>query len=172
MGECRTYEQFPLPMVAISVLVTLMIYAIGAWILAGHGPVVAAAYLFYCACFELWVMKQSCANCWYYGKVCGLGRGKVCAYLFPQGDPGMFSCRTITWPMLIPDMLIMLLPLLGGAILLFRSFTWSVASGMVLLLALTFGGNAFVRSQIACKYCKQREIGCPAEKLFSGPRAA
>jgi hypothetical protein len=24
-----------------------------------------------------------------------------------------------------------------------------------------------VRGQLACKYCKQRELGCPAEQLFS-----
>jgi hypothetical protein len=27
-------------------------------------------------------------------------------------------------------------------------------------------GNAVVRSQLACRYCRQREIGCPAQRLF------
>ena len=130
-----------------------------------------AAYLLYCALFELRVMKQSCVNCCYYGKVCGLGRGKISAHLFPREDPGIFARRNITWTTLIPDLLIMLLPLLGGAILLIRSFSWPTAAGMVLLAALSLGGNAFVRSRIACKYCKQREIGCPAEKLFGEAQA-
>jgi hypothetical protein len=32
---------------------------------------------------------------------------------------------------------------------------------------LTFIGNGLVRGSLACKYCKQREIGCPAEQLFN-----
>jgi len=36
-----------------------------------------------------------------------------------------------------------------------------------ILLVLSFGGNAFIRGSFACNYCKQKEIGCPAEKLFS-----
>lgn len=171
MGDIRTYENFPAPMVTVSVLVTISIYALGALVLAGHGPVVTAAYLLYCVLFELRVMKHSCVNCWYYGKVCAMGRGKISAYLFPRGDPGTFARMNITWTSLIPDILIMLLPLVGGVILLIRGFSWLVAAGMVLLAALSLGGNAFVRSRIACKYCKQREIGCPAEKLFGGAQA-
>jgi hypothetical protein len=42
---------------------------------------------------------------------------------------------------------------------------------MVLLAALSLGGNSFVRTRIVCKYCRQREIGCPAEKFFGGRQA-
>jgi hypothetical protein len=35
------------------------------------------------------------------------------------------------------------------------------------LLLLGFMGNALVRGQLACRYCKQREIGCPATQLFT-----
>jgi hypothetical protein len=171
MGEVRTYENFPAPMVAVSVLVAISIYALGALILAGHGPVIMAAYLLYCAFFELWVMKHSCVNCFYYGKVCAFGRGKISAYLFPQGNPELFACTNITWRTLIPDVLIMLLPLIGGAVLLVRSFSWILAAGMALLVTLSLSGNAFVRTRIACKYCRQREFGCPAEKFFGEMRA-
>ena len=37
--------------------------------------------------------------------------------------------------------------------------------GIVLLL-LGFFGNAIVRGKLACNYCKQKEIGFPAEQLF------
>ena len=171
MGEVRTYEDFPAQMVVVSVLVNISIYALGALILTGLGPVVAVVYLIYCAYFEVRVMRHNCVNCCYYGKVCALGRGKISAYLFPQGNPEIFARMNFTWTRLIPDILIMLLPLLGGFILLVRSFSWTVAAGMVLLMALSLGGSAFVRRQIACKYCKQWEIGCPAEKFFGGAQA-
>ena len=53
MGEIGTYENFPAPLVAVSVLVTSSIYALGAFILSGYGPVVTGAYLLYCAFFEV-----------------------------------------------------------------------------------------------------------------------
>jgi hypothetical protein len=171
MGEVRTYEDFPAPMVAISVLVTVSIYALGALILTGLGPVVAAVYLLYCAYFEVQVMRHSFVNCCYYGEICKLERGNISAYLFPQGNPEMFARMNFTWTTLILDILIILLPLLGWFILLVRSFSWTVAAGMVLLTALSLGGSAFVRRQIACKYCKQREIGCQTEKFSGGAQA-
>jgi hypothetical protein len=40
---------------------------------------------------------------------------------------------------------------------------------VVALIFLGFAGNAYVRSRLACRYCTQREIGCPAQKLFERP---
>jgi len=37
----------------------------------------------------------------------------------------------------------------------------------IILFFLFFGGTAMIRGNLVCKYCKQREIGCPAEKLFN-----
>jgi len=94
MGDFRTYENFPAPMVAVSVLVTISIYALGALILAGLGTVVTAGYLLYCALFELWVMKKSCVNCCYYGKVCRSGQGEDQRLPLPPGKPGCSAART------------------------------------------------------------------------------
>jgi hypothetical protein len=47
-----------------------------------------------------------------------------------------------------------------------RDFTWLVVVMLAILVVLSLGGNAVVRGSFACKYCKQRQIGCPAEKLF------
>jgi hypothetical protein len=32
---------------------------------------------------------------------------------------------------------------------------------------LSMGGNAMLRGSLACKYCKQKELGCKAEQLFN-----
>jgi hypothetical protein len=65
-------------------------------------------------------------------------------------------------------MLVLFLPLIAGIALMIRNFAWGMAVLLLALLLLSFGGNYLVRSQIACKYCKQRELGCPAEQLFGG----
>ncbi len=171
MAEIRTFENYPSRMVAISVLVTISVYALGTLVLSGLGPVIVTAYLLYCAAYEIWVMKYSCINCHYYGKLCGLGRGKISAWLFPKGNPEKFVGRTMTWKTLVPDLLIVLLPLLGGIVLLTRHLSWQLAVYMAMLVTISLGGNAFVRTRIACKYCTQRTIGCPAERFFGREEA-
>ena len=59
-----------------------------------------------------------------------------------------------------------MVPVLAGIILLIQGFDWTVLVLVIALLALGFPGNAFVRGHWACRFCKQREIGCPAERLF------
>ena len=56
---------------------------------------------------------------------------------------------------------------LVGIVLLIRDFSWLVLAMVILLLFLATLGNGVIRGSLACKYCKQREIGCPAEQLFA-----
>ncbi len=87
MKQTKTYEVFPLRIALLSSLVSLATYALGAYILASFGLPWLLLYLAYCLGVEFWVLKSSCVNCYYYGKVCGLGKGKLCAWILPRGDP-------------------------------------------------------------------------------------
>jgi hypothetical protein len=165
--ESKTYENFPAWIVFISSAVAISIYAVGVYIMTGFGILVSFFYILYCFWVETGVLKKSCVNCYYYGKVCGLGRGKLCSLLFKKGDPQEFIRREISWKDMLPDIMVSLFPLLGGIILLVRDFTWLIVVLMALLVILTFGGNALVRGSFACKYCKQKDLGCPAQKLFN-----
>ena len=167
MEESKTYEKFPVRMPLLSTLVALLIYASGAMILAGYGTGLAVLYVLYCAGVEIRVMKKGCVDCYYYGKSCGIGRGRLCSLLFKKGDPERFSRTKVTWAALLPDFLVSIFPLVGGVVLLMRDFSLRLAALLVILVLLTTAGNAAVRSLYACKYCKQRELGCSAEKLFS-----
>lgn len=166
MEESKTYENFPLWMPALASLITVSIYITGAMILAGFGIAISILYLLFCVGLEIRIMRRSCVNCYYYGKVCGIGKGRLAALLFKQGDAKKFAQDVISWTDLLPDFMVFLVPALGAAILMVRHFAWSIATLLVVLIVLAFGGNGAVRSSFACKYCKQRELGCPAEKLF------
>ena len=72
----------------------------------------------------------------------------------------------------MPDFLVSLIPLGVGIALLVRSFSWLVLLLLIVLLGLASAGTGFVRGQLACKYCRQRELGCPAEQLFSRTKHA
>lgn len=170
MESLKPYEDFPFSKVLFAVLVNASIYALGVVILSGFGNSMAALYLLYCCGIEIHVMKTSCVDCYYYGKWCAFGRGKVAPILFQQGDPMRFTSKCISWIELLPDMLVLLIPLIGGIALLIHGFSWIMAMMLAALSVLSFGGNYIVRSRIACKYCKQRELGCPAEQFFGKQR--
>jgi hypothetical protein len=167
MAEETCYDNFPLWMPLLAVILSLAIYGVGAYILAGFGLIFAVLYLLYCLWIELSVMRKSCVHCYYYGKTCGLGKGKLCSLFFKKGEPAKFTERQISWADLLPDFLVSVIPLVGGIILLVTDFSWLLVALVVLFVLLGFGGNALIRGSFACKYCKQREIGCPAEQLFS-----
>ena len=166
MDESPCYESFPLGVVVLTNLLSLAVYALGAWILAGWGIWVAIPYLLYCLLMEVTVMRRSCVKCYYYGKVCAFGKGKLCSLFFKPGDPQEFAERQISWVEIIPDFLVFIIPVVGGIALLIRDFSWVVLAMVAGLLLLSLGGNAFVRGTFACRYCKQKESGCPAAELF------
>lgn len=167
MEPTRSYDSFPTRLVAAAILVAVSIYALGAVILAGFGSIMLALYLLYCLGNEVHVMKMSCVDCYYYDKWCAFGRGKAAALFFKQGDPQRFAAKPMSRKDLLPDMLVVIFPLIGGTVLLIRDFSWGIAIALVLLMAFASGGNYVIRSKVACAGCKQRELGCPAEQFFS-----
>ncbi len=167
MEEFSTYERFPFSIVFLSNGLSISIYAIGLYILAQCGIWWAVLYLVYCGAFEIRLLRYHCVNCYYYGKVCAFGKGKLSSLLFQKGDPQKFAEKEVKWLDLVPDFLVLIFPLIGGIVLLVMDFNWIILILMVVLIALSMGGNAFIRGSYACKYCKQKELGCPAEKFFN-----
>jgi hypothetical protein len=160
-------NSYPLWIPALSILLSLAIYSLGAYILSGFGPLVVAIYILYCLWEEYRVISRSCPSCCYYGKLCGLGRGLISPLFFKKGDPKKFTDREISWKDLIPDMLILLIPLLGGIIYLFIRFNFLTLALMVVITVLAMPGTGFMRGCLICPNCQQRELGCPAEKFFA-----
>jgi hypothetical protein len=116
--ESRTYERFPPGIIVLSNAVALSINAIGVYILAGFGLWFALLFAVYCLWVELRILTRSCVNCYYYGEYCGLGRGKVCSWLFKRGDREKFAKDSISWWDIAPDFMVSIFPLVGGIILL------------------------------------------------------
>jgi len=167
MEQPKTYEKFPCWIMLISNFVSIAIYLIGAFIISKIGLIWLGLYLLYILGLEIRLMGRSCVNCYYYGKHCAFGKGKLSSLFFKKGNPNNFIKDKITWKDILPDFLVSIIPLIVGIILLMLNFDWLLLILIVLLAILTSAGNGFVRSSLACKYCKQGEIGCPAEQLFN-----
>ena len=167
MEDVQNYEKFPSWIPILSNIFGLSVYAIGIYLITGFGTLWAILYLIYCLWVEIEVVRKSCVDCYYYGKVCGMGKGKLCALLFKKGDPKRFVERELTWFDMLPDLMVFVFPILGGIILLVRDFNWVTVAMMTILVILFTAGNVFIRGSLVCRSCKQREIGCPAQKIFA-----
>jgi hypothetical protein len=166
MQDPCCHEHYPAVIVIISNLVSLLIYVIGAYILYRISLILAIVYVIFILILEFRLLGRHCVDCYYYGKTCAFGKGYLSSLLFPRGRPERFNQKKITWKDIVPDFLVFLIPVLAGILLLVQQFSWTVLCLIAALIFLGFFGNALVRGKLACRYCTQREIGCPAEKLF------
>lgn len=170
MNGSARYEDYPIWMVVLSNAFSLSIYAIGAYVLWNLSPFVSLLFLAYCAILEVRVLKHSCPGCYYYGRTCCFGKGRLCALLFEKGDPGSFIGKKVSWYDVLPDFLVTIIPIVGGAVLLVIDFSLILVALLLILLVLGFAGSAFIRGTYACRYCRQRDLGCPALSLFEKKR--
>jgi hypothetical protein len=164
--ELPTFESYPAWTIALSLGLSISIYALGSAIVVRLGWGFLAAYLLLLVNLEVHQLAKGCVHCVYYGRACFSGKGVVAAWLFKRGDPSRFASGEASWLSLLPDMLVVLIPLGIGLFLSMRRFDWVLLSLIVGLLILAFPGNGFVRGGLACCHCRQRELGCPAEELF------
>ena len=170
MGTVKRYKNYPIWVVILSNLVSLAIYGLGFVIIFRLGLILSIFYLIYILIFEYRLIRYHCINCFYWGKTCGFGKGRLSSWFFKKGDISRFCIKEMTLKDMIPDILISLIPLVIGITLLIAKFDFILLFTLLLILILTTIGNGFIRGTLTCKYCKQREIGCPADRLFSKER--
>jgi len=161
------FENYPPWIVFFSNLVSMAIYIIGSFIIYKIGFFYFTLYLIFILFLELRVIKGHCVDCYYYGKTCAFGKGKISGIFFKKGDSNRFCGQQMNWLDILPDFLVSLVPMAAGIIILINNFSWLILLLVIVLFILAFPGSGMIRSQLACKYCKQREIGCPAQKLFA-----
>jgi len=162
----KTYDNYPYSFVFGTTVLTLIIYAIGIYLIYVVEPIWAALYIIYIIALEIRLLKMGCVHCYYYGKRCAFGQGKLCALFFKKRDPKKFINKQIKMTDLIPDFFVTIVPLIAGIYLLINNFSWIILGLIIVLVILGFPVTGYIRGSVSCKYCKQREIGCPAEQMF------
>ncbi len=167
VAQIECYENYPLSIVFLSNAVSIAIYLIGGFLIFQLGLIWLFLYILFILLLEVRLLRRSCTNCYYYGNLCAFGKGRISAIFFEKGDAKRFTQDAITWKAILPDFLVFIIPLIVGIALLIMAFDLLILVLVVLLAILATIGNGYIRGSFACKYCRQREIGCPAEKLFS-----
>jgi hypothetical protein len=172
MKTDENFDRFPLWIILLSNIQSVLIYAAGFFILFHPTWWLAIVYLVFVLWLEYRIISKHCVNCYYWGKACGFGKGIVSGWFFKKGNPAHFCEKPMTWKDMIPDMLVSLIPILAGIVILILRFDWIILVAMLLIVVLTTIGNAYIRGSLTCKFCKQRELGCPAEELFDNKTSA
>lgn len=166
MKQQKCYENYPFWMVTISNIVSFSIYIIGGFLMYQIGLLWLLFYICYILFLEIKLLSSHCINCYYFGKTCFSGKGRISSLFFKRGEAIKFIDIKITWKDIVPDFLISVIPIIVGIVILINNFNWTILLLVILLFSLGFMGNGLVRGNLACRYCKQRELGCPAQSLF------
>lgn len=167
METPKTYENFPAWIVLGSNLLSFSIYALGFYILSGIGLWASFLFLIYVLALEIRIISKHCVSCYYWGKTCGFGKGRISALFFKKGDISRFCAKEMNWKDLIPDLLVSLIPVVTGIVLIIIHFNGLILLAIIAIIILITIGNSFIRGILTCHYCKQKELGCPANELFN-----
>ena len=167
MENLKRYESYPLWIILLSNLNALLLYGLGFAIMLRIGSVFALLYLAYILVLEIRLLKTHCVDCYYWGRDCGFGKGKISALFFKKGDVARFCSKGIKPADMIPDLLASLIPVLTGIVLMIVKFNFLLLAAVLVMILLTTAGNGFIRGRLVCRYCKQRDLGCPAERMFN-----
>ena len=165
--KVRIYRCYPAWIVMLASLLSLSIYAIGAYIMFRAGLVWLILYLLYIIVLELRLLRGHCVNCCYHDGTCAFGKGRLSGLLFKKGDRKKFTDAKITWKDIIPDFMVTLFPVIAAMVMLISNFEWVLLVLLSMLVVLGFPAIGMVRGKLSCPHCKQRILGCPAEQLFS-----
>lgn len=165
MSKKERFENYPAWIVIVFNLASWSVHVAGLYILYLLWPVLTLPFLLYILYLEFSVYRGGCVNCYYYGKVCASGRGKLAKLLFKKDDPKKFCLRSVGWKDFIPGFLGSVVTIVVGIYLLVQSFSWIVLIATAWPIVI-FMGNQYTYGELACPNCKQAELCCPVSEFF------
>lgn len=165
--EPKVFEKYPLSTVLITNGISLLVCIIGVYLVWQLGMAWGILFIVYLLDLEFSAYKHGCSCCYYYGKRCAFGRGKIALFLVKKDNPKKFCQGKVTWKNLSPVILGSLIPVLAGIILLIKDFNWLILVLTIIPIANWFFINRLVYSKLVCLHCKQGRLCCPANDFFS-----
>lgn len=164
----KIYDSYPAWIIIIINILMLLVYITGAYIMFVLNLITGILYITYILLLEIFSYKESCPNCYYYGKLCAFGKGKLAKIFYKKGNPKKFCERELKFKDLIPQLLVVLMPLIVGiALLVSRGFNLLILIALIYPILSWFILNPIIYGKLACPHCKQGSICCPALKFFT-----
>jgi hypothetical protein len=154
-------ECYPLRIVCISASLTIISYLAGAFIIYFFNPVLSAFYLILAALTLVVSMKLRCTHCYYFGKFCNFGLGKLAKFFFRKGEPSEFRNHKKVIITAILSFGTMLIPVFIGILMLVTDMTISNLGLLLGYILIGIAPNFLVRGNF-CDKCMQGQLGCPS----------
>jgi hypothetical protein len=153
-------ETYPLKTILTENIFMLLWITIGTYLIWTFKPTIAWAYLAFTLTMVLFIMRiLVCKNCYYHGKFCHTGWGKLSALYCKQGKIEHFGCGFSGAIIPIFYGSIALLPLILGITTLIKAFSivnLIVIVGFVVVVVM----SSYTLRKKACGVCKMRDL-CP-----------
>lgn len=159
-GICEGRESFSTGWIFGDNLLFLAIWTTAGWLLwpvafAGW-PVATIGWGLYVLVLQVLLKKHVCSGCYYYGKSCHLGWGRVAARLFAQDSGNPKIGMALAVPMyLLPTPVVLIAGVIIGVLLPVGTIHWVVLAVFVALNVVSFPLRAK-----SCGQCKMRAV-CP-----------
>lgn len=164
----KIYENYPAWIVLIVLLFQLAVYACGAYIMFTLSLIGGILYLAFIIVLEINILYEACTSCCYHGRICAFGRGVISKIFFKKGDSSKFAKREIKFKDILPQILVVLIPVIVGiAILINRGFNMAILIAIIYPVVSWFALNPLIYGKLACPHCKQGSIACPALDFFA-----
>jgi len=153
-------EEYPRASIILGNLIMMLWIALGTiacWFLY---PLIAWIYLASAIIMVGVVLRKLvCTNCYYYGRWCGMGWGKLSALFFKEGNMESFGTSIGIKLAPLTYGLLSLIPLIFIVISIVQGFTVSKIIVLTLLLLISFY-SGFISRKKGCVNCKMK-LTCP-----------
>jgi hypothetical protein len=151
-------ENYPKHIIVIRWIILLIAFALGIYVLLDLHHMLAIVYILYSVIALTLILPLSrCVSCFYHGKLCNTGWGRVAFYLFKKGDESKYV-EHYNYAIFLH--LLWLFPLLVALLQLVRKRDVLALSILVIYLFILFV-EKIVLKKLCCKRCHQKEF-CPA----------
>lgn len=168
MGTPTWCESYPSNIVIVSNLLGVLSYAFGASILWLLSPPVAIAYIGLVVFTFILSMRFRCRFCYYYGKRCFSGMGRLAALLLAKGKAEDFGRSRNVAPAAVASFAVMLLPLAGAVAVGLSGLSRLLLALVIIYVMVAIVPGFYVRANMYCKDCRQGQMGCPAYRGMRG----
>ncbi len=157
-------EEYPMSVVLIENLVLAIWILLGTIVILQESLIIGVFYVAGALLMILVVMRKIiCTHCYYYGKRCHVGWGKISSLLFKKGNIETFSTCSGQKVAPLLFMLLALIPMLFGIGSLVRDFRiYKLVLVALLLSAILY--STIVTRKKSCGSCKVKLI-CPGSAV-------
>jgi hypothetical protein len=159
------YDDYPLRIVALTLVEVLAAALVGLILVAQLGPWAILLYALVGVLGVILSLAFGCTRCFYYGRVCGLGLGRIAAICLSKRDEeefGRSAAQTLAWTLVG---LALALPIVAGLFSLSAGRLMPGLPALVCYLAILVV-VVVTHSSAVCGHCRQaRNRRCSLGRL-------